>query len=126
MRKTPTNDNEYTYLMSHPDTHAVYHRAYRLWKAEKDKKEIEVEASTSPTDKEYETDNGYGDKNVVSGEVEDTIENSSQSPRRKDNFWDYISATDTGLHLDPDIKMGIPTPYRTNMYIYSNSNPVKA
>ena len=40
--ENPDYDDEYTCLMSHPDTHAAYYRAYRLWKAEKDKRGIEA------------------------------------------------------------------------------------
>jgi hypothetical protein len=123
--ENPDYDDEYTHLMSHPDTHAAYYRAYRLWKAEKDKRGIEGEASTSATGKEHETDNGNEGKSVVSGEVEDTVENSSQSSQHKDDFLD-CTATDPGLHLDADMETDIPTPIRTNMYVYSDTDPVKA
>lgn len=34
----PDYDDEFVCLMSHPDTHAAYQRAYRIWKAEKEEK----------------------------------------------------------------------------------------
>jgi hypothetical protein len=32
----PDFDDEFIQLMSHPDTHAAYNRAYRIWKADED------------------------------------------------------------------------------------------
>ena len=102
----PDYDGEFLCIMSHPDTHAAYQRAYRIWKAEKDRGRIEGEANTSATYKEHEMDKGQESKSVVSSEVGDTAENSRRSQRHKETEGPILI-----------IK---------NMYVYGATDPVKA
>jgi hypothetical protein len=125
-QENPDYDDEYIYLMSHPDTHAAYQRAYRLLKAEKDRGESKVRLVRRRLTKNMRRTKDLSARVWRLVRLKTPSRTQRQSPRHKNDFWARASAIDTGLHLDPDMETNIPIPHKTNMYVYRDTDPIKA
>lgn len=111
-RSNPDYDHEFLLLMSHPDTHAAYFRAYYIWKDDREGK-ISFEA--------YKTNNPPNHNTE-----ENTSEQASGEPDMTDPFWIKVSALDAGFQYGVPEEPEIQVPARANMYVYGPDSPIRA
>jgi hypothetical protein len=121
-KDNPNYDDEFILLMSHPDTHAAYNRAYRIWKDDKDGKvdfdNLKVD-TTRVVPFAQKDDSDPWTSRSVSDEI-------YQEPDMSDPFWIAASAHDVGYQYGSENDPRKTVSQRVNMYIYGDSSPVKA
>lgn len=138
-------DNEYIHLMSHPDTHAAYMRAYEVWTKRKGTQEQHdgsiSEESCSRHDPrrqdplettEQHNDPGGSGQGVAADVDEEEIEDMEEVRRKTqmdislpEDFRKEVAVTRGGVPMDPDLETEFPAQMAA-VYVYGDNDPIKA
>jgi hypothetical protein len=121
-KDNPNYDDEFILLMSHPDTHAAYNRAYRIWKDDKDGEvgfdHFKVDTTRVVPFAPRDDPDPWTSRSVS--------DERYQEPDMSDPFWIAASAHDAGYQYGSEKDPRETDSQRVNMYIYGDSSPVKA
>jgi len=144
-RENPDYDDEWVHIMSHPDTHAAYLRAYRIWMQKNKPEPGETEegsidqgrrkprlvGQTTPQSPRKRPEITYPDCDEPEQEMYATVNRfpdkttiSLEGPDLKARL--ASTRQEAGVHLDPETETEDDFSQQCAVYIYRDTDPIKA